>query len=64
MGLLDFIKDAGASLFGRGRDEKVRKLVTDLVSRKKLTFLNLLDPKAAAAEEVSQKVDPLSSGTM
>ena len=30
MGLLDFIKDAGASLFGRGRDEAEE--ITDLLS--------------------------------
>jgi nucleoid-associated protein YgaU len=30
MGLLDFIKDAGASIFGRGRDEKEE--ITDLLN--------------------------------
>ena len=33
----------------RGREKKVRKLVKGYVSRKNLTFLNLLDPKAATA---------------
>jgi hypothetical protein len=33
----------------QGSDEQVRKLVKSYVSRKKLTFLNLLDPKSSTA---------------
>ena len=35
----------------QGSDEKVRKLVKSYVSRKKLTFLNLLDPKSSTATQ-------------
>ncbi len=44
----------------RGRDEKVRKLVKDYVSRKNLTFLNLLDPKAATAAQYGVRGVPMS----
>ncbi len=44
----------------RGRDEKVRKLVKAYVSRKNLTFLNLLDPKAATAAQYGVRGVPMS----
>ena len=44
----------------RGRDEKVRKLVKDYVSRKNLTFLNLLDPKAATAAQYGVRGVPMN----
>ncbi len=44
----------------RGRDEKVRSLVKGYVSRKKLTFLNLLDPKAATAVQYGVRGVPMN----
>ena len=44
----------------RGRDEKVRKLVKAYVSRKNLTFLNLLDPKAAIAAQYGVRGVPMN----
>lgn len=44
----------------RGRDEKVRKLVKGYVSRKNLTFLNLLDPKAATAAQYGVRGVPMN----
>jgi hypothetical protein len=44
----------------RGRDEKVRKLVKDYVNRKNLTFLNLLDPKAATAAQYGVRGVPMN----
>ena len=44
----------------RGRDKKVRKLVKDYVSRKKLTFLNLLDPKAVTAAQYGVRGVPMN----
>jgi hypothetical protein len=35
----------------QGSDEKVRELVKSYASRKKLTFLNLLDPTSSTAAE-------------
>ena len=35
----------------QGSDEKARKLVKNYVSRKKLSFLNLLDPTASTAAQ-------------
>lgn len=35
----------------QGSDEKVRKLVKSYVSRKKLSFLNLLDPTSSTAAQ-------------
>ena len=48
MGLLDFIKDAGASLFGRGRDEKeeIKDLLVstfgDQISDLKVEFAEII----------------------
>lgn len=44
----------------RGRDKKVRKLVKAYVSRKNLTFLNLLDPKAATAAQYGVRGVPMN----
>ncbi len=44
----------------RGRDEKVRKLVKAYVSRKNLTFFNLLDPKAATAAQYGVRGVPMN----
>ena len=44
----------------RGRDEKVRKLVKGYVSRKNLTFLNLLDPKSATAAQYGVRGVPMN----
>ncbi len=44
----------------RGRDEKVRKLVKGYVNRKNLTFLNLLDPKAATAAQYGVRGVPMN----
>lgn len=44
----------------RGRDKKVRKLVKDYVSRKNLTFLNLLDPKAVTAAQYGVRGVPMN----
>ncbi len=44
----------------RGSDKKVRKLVKDYVSRKNLTFLNLLDPKAATAAQYGVRGVPMN----
>ncbi len=44
----------------RGRDEKVRSLVKGYVSRKNLTFLNLLDPKAATAAQYGVRGVPMT----
>lgn len=44
----------------RGSDEKVRKLVKSYVSRKKLTFLNLLDPKSSTAAQYSVSGVPMN----
>jgi len=35
----------------QGRDEKVKKLVKSYVSRRNLTFLNLLDPTSKVANQ-------------
>ena len=44
----------------RGSDKKVRKLVKGYVSRRKLTFPNLLDPKAATAEQYGVRGVPMN----
>ncbi len=44
----------------RGRDAKVRKLVKDYVSRKNLTFLNLLDPKSTTAAQYGVRGVPMN----
>ena len=44
----------------RGSDEKVGKLVADYVSRKKLTFLNLLDPESSTAAEYGVRGVPMN----
>ncbi len=44
----------------RGRDAKVRKLVKAYVGRKNLTFLNLLDPKAATAAQYGVRGVPMN----
>jgi hypothetical protein len=44
----------------RGSDKKVRKLVKGYVSRRKLTFPNLLDPKAATATQYRVRGVPMS----
>ncbi len=44
----------------RGRDKKVRKLVKAYVSRKNLTFLNLLDPKSAVATQYGVRGVPMN----
>ena len=44
----------------RGRDEKVRKLVKGYVSRKNLTFLNLLDPKSEVAVQYGVRGVPMT----
>jgi len=44
----------------RGRDEKVRKLLKDYVSRKNLTFLNLLDPKSEVAAQYGVRGVPMT----
>ena len=44
----------------RGSDEKVRKLVKSYVSRKKLTFLNLLDPTSSTAEQYGVSGVPMN----
>jgi hypothetical protein len=44
----------------RGRDEKVRKLVKGYVSRKNLTFFNLLDPKTATAAQYGVRGVPMN----
>lgn len=42
----------------QGRDEKVKKLVKRYVSRKNLTFLNLLDPTAKVARQYNVRGVP------
>jgi hypothetical protein len=44
----------------RGSDEKVRTLVKSYVSRKKLTFLNLLDPKSSTAAQYGVNGVPMN----
>ena len=44
----------------RGSDEQVRKLVKSYVSRKKLTFINLLDPTSSTAAQYSVQGVPMS----
>ncbi|MEE8553269.1 MAG: TlpA disulfide reductase family protein, partial [Desulfobacterales bacterium] len=44
----------------RGKDEKVRKLVKGYVSRKNLTFFNLLDPKTATAAQYGVRGVPMN----
>ena len=44
----------------QGIDEKVRKLVKSYVHRKKLTFLNLLDPKAEVAVQYGVRGVPMN----
>lgn len=44
----------------RGSEEKVRKLVKSYVSRKKLTFLNLLDPTSSTAAQYGVSTVPMN----
>lgn len=44
----------------QGSDEQVRKLVKNYVSRKKLTFLNVLDPKSLTAQEYGAQGIPVT----
>jgi thioredoxin-related protein len=44
----------------QGRDEKVKKLVKDYVTRKNLTFLNLLDPKSEVAIQYGVRGVPMT----
>ena len=44
----------------QGSDEQVRKLVKSYVSRKKLTFLNLLDPKSSTAVQYGVRGIPMN----
>jgi peroxiredoxin len=44
----------------QGRDEKVKKLVKSYVSRRNLTFLNLLDPKSEVARQYGVRGVPMT----
>lgn len=44
----------------QGIAEKVRKLLKSYVSRKNLTFLNLLDPKSATASQYGVRGIPMT----
>ncbi len=44
----------------QGRDEKVKKLVKNYVSRRNLTFLNLLDPQAEVAMQYGVRGVPMT----
>ena len=44
----------------QGSDEQVRKLVKSYVDRKKLTFLNLLDPKSSTAAQYGVSGVPIN----
>ncbi len=44
----------------QGSDEEARKKVKSYVSRKKLTFLNLLDPKSATAAQYGVRGIPMN----
>jgi hypothetical protein len=44
----------------QGRDEKVKKLLKSYVSRRKLTFLNLLDPKSEVAVQYGVRGIPMT----
>lgn len=44
----------------QGSDEQVRKLVKSYVSRKKLTFINLLDPKSSTAAQYGVRGIPMN----
>jgi len=44
----------------RGTEEQVRKLVKKYVSRKRLTFLNLVDPKNSVALQYGVQGIPMS----
>lgn len=44
----------------RGSDEQATKLVKSYVARKKLTFLNLLDPKSSTAEQYGVSGVPMN----
>jgi hypothetical protein len=44
----------------RGSDEQVRKLVKSYVNRKKLTFLNVLDPKSSTAAQYGVSGVPMN----
>ena len=44
----------------QGGDEQVRKLVKSYASRKKLTFLNLLDPQSSTAAQYGVRGIPMN----
>ena len=44
----------------RGRAEKVRNLLKSYVSRRNLTFLNLLDPKSVTATQYGVRGVPMT----
>lgn len=44
----------------QGSDEQARKLVKNYVDRKKLTFLNLLDPKSSTAAQYGVSGVPIN----
>jgi peroxiredoxin len=44
----------------QGRDEKVKKLVKNYVSRRNLTFPNLLDPQAEVAMQYGVRGVPMT----
>ena len=44
----------------QGSDEEARKVVKSYVSRKKLTFLNLLDPKSVTAAQYGVRGIPMN----
>jgi peroxiredoxin len=44
----------------QGSDEKARTLVKSYVDRKKLTFINLLDPKSSAAAQYGVRGIPMN----
>ena len=44
----------------QGSDEQVRKLVKSYADRKKLTFLNLLDPKSSTAAQYGVRGIPMN----
>ena len=44
----------------RGSDEQARKLVKNYVDRKKLTFLNLLDPTSSTAAQYGVSGVPMN----
>ncbi len=44
----------------RGRAEKVKKLLKSYIGRRKLTFLNLLDPKSETATQYGVRGVPMT----